>query len=264
MEQREKEGWDMIIAVWSPAGSNTAQLSMDLSGELAKSFRVLLVELPCLGIPRLGFITNIMDREKHTEAAILEMEKKGELSLDYLHTKTEGLAILPANVFASPDFPVSIKVETETLIDFPVAMTRTAYKKGYSTVVFECQGQMTSPMTFFALKHAQHILIPVKEPGEIAFSLINVKRMVQVFKLCPEVFLFVARIDEDIIREVAVLKDDEGRVLNNLRVVGEDVRQIIKTLIPGRRNSWDGVRNKEQRRTFSLHLGQEKKQIFRI
>lgn len=245
----------MVVTLWSPAGISTAQLSLNLSRELARTARTLLVELPCLGIPRLGFITNIADRENNTETAILEMEKKGELSLNYLHKRTEDLAILPANVFAAPDFPVSIKVETETLIDFPGAIVRAAYKKGFQRIVFECQGQLTSPMTFFALKHAAHILIPVQEPGEIAYSLINVKRLVQVFKFSPGVFSFVARTDEDTLREVAFLKDEEGKVVNHLRVIGDDLLQIVKTINPEEHYSGEEADEKAAWRGFSLHLG---------
>ncbi len=212
----------IVIAVWGPGGNNTAQFSLHLATELARHKKVMLAELPCLGIPRLGFAAGIMDRDNHTEAAIIELAKKAELSLDQLHKQQEMLALLPASVFAVPDYPVTLKVELETLVDFPASLIQKAAKLGYEIVVLECQGQLTSPMTFFAVKLADTVIIPVKEPQEIAFSLINIKRLIQMFKYLPEKFKVVSTANTEDLAEVMVIKDEEGRTTARIDVLYED------------------------------------------
>ncbi|MCR4443462.1 MAG: hypothetical protein QHH10_14275 [Peptococcaceae bacterium] len=229
--KKPKEVKAQVIAVWSPPGNNTTKFSLELARELAKHTRILLVELPCLGIPRLGFTANIMERDNHTEALILELDKKGEINLDRAPRMGDSLTVLAASVFAFPDYPVSHKVELETLIGFPAEVVNRALQDGYSIVVFDCQGQVTTPMTHFALKHADRVFIPVTEHGGLAFSLLNVKRLVQVFKYGAEKFKLLARENVETIAEVAVIKDEEGREACRLDVLNENSREIAQELL---------------------------------
>ena len=216
-----------VMAVWTPGGSNTAKFSYGLSREFSQLINVILVELPCLGIPRLGFAVDIMDRENHTEAAISELEKKGELSFAYIHKQGGTLSVLPSSVFAMPDLPLTQKVELKTLTDFPGHFSKKARQQGYGLAIFECQGQLTNPMTFFAVKNADVVLMPVNEPWEIAFSLINIKRLVQAFKFEPDKFIAVSRENVETLSEVMVVKDDVGGEISRIKVLPESYKEIV-------------------------------------
>lgn len=227
---KEKKAFSLTaktIAIWSPGGNNTANISYNLSCEFSKYINVLLVELPCMGIPRLGFAAGIMDRANHTETALLELDKEGELSLDYIYKKSETLSVLASNVFAVPDSPVTHRVQLETLLDFPSKLVNAAHRNGSSLVIFDCQGQITSPLTFFALKQADTVLLPLQDTSEVAYCLLNVKRLSEVFEFCPDKFKVIAKENRDVLSEVMSITDYEGKKTHQLAVLDENMNKIV-------------------------------------
>ncbi|MGI6587189.1 MAG: hypothetical protein ACOX2N_06835 [Peptococcia bacterium] len=219
-----------VIALWGPGGNNTAQFSLDLAQELAKHTYVLLAELPCLSIPRLSFSANILDRNNHIEAALTEFWYKGQLSLDYLYKLGENLALLPICAFANPDNPLTARVELDVLKKFPIHLINSARQKGYGVVIVICQGQLTHPMTFFTLKCAERIVMPVNEPSTIAYSLLNIKKLVHTFKFPPEKFMVVAPQYIETISEVMWIKDERQKVMP-IKVSLERVEEIVSGFI---------------------------------
>lgn len=218
----------LVISVWSPMSLNTAPFSLELSRELSHHTSVLLCEINCLGIPKLAFCANIMDREKSMDTVIAEYEKNREINFNSVHLVSETLAILPASAYSNPDYPVPLRVETETLVNIPVQLINTACQNGYPMVVFECQGQLTNPMTFFAIKHADYVIIPAGEAAEIAVALSNLKRLIQVFKYSPEIFKIVSGNNLEEIQEVMEITDDDGRGVWKIDVISNDVKKIIE------------------------------------
>jgi hypothetical protein len=217
-----------VIAVWGPGGNNTADFTLHLAQELAKHTRVLLVELPCLGIPRLSFALDILDRNNHVEAALSEFWYKGQISLDYLHQVDGNLALLPISAFANPDNPLSMRVELDVLLDFPVQLINSARQKGYGVVIMICQGQLTHPMTFFTLKSAEKVIIPVNEPSTIAYSLLNIKKLVHTFKVSIDKFLIVSPQNIETIREVMRIKNEKQESVL-IKVFTDDIEKIIRS-----------------------------------
>jgi pilus assembly protein CpaF len=214
------------IVLWACTGYNNSELSFRIARELSRNHRCLLAELPCLGIPRLGFVCNIMDRERHAEAAILDLDKGKGFNWDLIH-KSDGLSLLPANVFAAPDYPVFSKVEMNTLIEFPGMIMSESAKKEYQWIIFDCQGQLTNPMTFFALKQAEKVLIPVDNPGDAAYVLANIKRLVNVFKQPASKFLVLAAADLEEMKQMMVLKNEEQGQEYNVKVVAREIKDIL-------------------------------------
>mgnify|MGYP007049771455 CR=1 FL=1 len=93
------------LSVWSCTGGNVSELSFSLACRIAEESRTLLCELPCLGLPRLGFISEHMDRIRNTETAILTLDREEELSWQLVNESRPGLWVLPASVYAIPDCP---------------------------------------------------------------------------------------------------------------------------------------------------------------
>ncbi len=219
-----------VITVWSPAGENTSSISLELSEAISKHTSVFLAELPCLSIPKLGFIADTMDRENHIDNLILELDKKGETSFKYVHKLQEGLAVITANTYSLPDFPIANRVSQDTLIETPSKLIKMARKNGYSVIVFECQGQLTNPMTFFAINHADYVLIPVNKPEELAFTLINIKRLICSFKHSIDKFKIVTG-NIALLENHLVIKDDEGKYLGELASYELNISNIVKCFI---------------------------------
>lgn len=217
------------LSVWSPSGENTAHLSWELSKGCSKHTGTFLAELPCLSIPKLGFAADIMDRDKNMDNFIIEFDKKNEVSFKFAHRINDDLAVLPANVYAAPDFPVANRVEQETLIQVPVRIINMARKNGYPIIIFECQGQITTPMTFFALQYSDYILIPVKEPAEIALALLNIKRLVSAFKYSIKKFMIVS-LQRESLEDHLVINDDEGNNIGKVDTLEHNIDSIIGRL----------------------------------
>lgn len=244
-----------VIAAWGAGGMNTARLSFDLGRALSAHCRTSLVELPCLGIPRLGFLSGVKDRDNHTEAALLELDKKGRLLHDYSCKAGENLAVLAANIYAVPDYPITLKIELETMMAFPKVFAQYARSLGYPVIVFECQGQLTTPMSFFALQLADTVLVPVDEAGEITFSLLNIRRLVHVFRLPPQKFRIITDEEPVFIENLLRIKDEEGKDLAGVSVGGADMKDIIRYLgKPGTRGTEEDVLKEDQKEDQSAQL----------
>lgn len=220
-----------VIALWSTVGADTSILSYGLAMELSKYENVLLAELPCLGIPRLGFTAECMERQKNIEAEIMELEQKREINLKHIYKKSKTLGILPADVYTLPDYPITQRVALETLISFPTHLIEMSSAQNYTSLILDCQGQITTPMTFYTLRSAERILIPIRKLGDIAFSLINIKRLVQVFNFSPQKFmLLTGNIKTVTLEEAALLNDDTGNAIARIEVCEENENEVIKRL----------------------------------
>lgn len=220
------------LAIWSPVGSNTAKFSLELGQEIARHTSVAITELPCQGIPRLGFISEIVEREKCVENALQELEKTGYLSLNQLKVVSERLALLTASVYASPDYPLINRLSLQTLMDYPVKFRNTARQLGYNVTLFECQGQLTSPMTFFALKCADIVLVVVQQIADLAFVIINIKHLVQTFKFPSAKIFLVGDVDPLSLNDLIMLKDEEGDSLGNLTIIRQQAAEVLQLLTP--------------------------------
>jgi hypothetical protein len=190
--QKQLSFLPQAVVIWGPGGNNSAKISWPLAKEISKHTKVALVELPCSGIPRLTYEADILDRSNHTEAAILEYERKGSSPMSFCHKIEDNLAILPANPYSLPDHPVVHKVSNqETLQNFPGFFLKQARISGYSVIIFDCQGSLVSPMTFFSLQMAQKIVFVVDWPSDIAWSLVNKERLIDTYKIMESSFLAV-------------------------------------------------------------------------
>ncbi|MDX9871862.1 MAG: hypothetical protein RBT41_05550 [Clostridia bacterium] len=220
----------LVLSVWSPLGRNTAAFSLELSAALSAQTRVFLAETACHGIPRLAFAADIMDREKNMDALILQYEKTGEINFALTHTKSRTLAVSAASAYASPDYPVPSRVELETLVKLPAQLINTARQNGYPLIVFECQGQLSNPLTFFAVKHSDYVFLPAEERAEIAVILINLKKLIQAFKYTPEMFKVVAKKHIEEIQEIMHIAEENGSTQHRIEVLPQNSGSIAEQL----------------------------------
>ena len=218
------------IMFWSCTGIDASALSFGTAELLSETEKTLIAELPCLGIPRLGFVCGVMDRGHNTEAAIASFEQKKSIHPDMIHAVARRLFVLAASVFASPDYPVSATVSYQTLMEFIPALQNLAENLDFSRLILECQGQLNSPMSFFSLKAADKVVIPLGKPTEAAYALASVKRLVQVYKHKPEQFILAALGNLRALEAVAFAKNKDNAMLEGMRVTAWDSRKIKSVL----------------------------------
>lgn len=219
-----------ITTIWSPCGIDTSGFSYKLAEGFSNYFYTTLIELPCLGVPRLSVASETIDRDNHTEAAIQELEQKKQITSDWFIKKTNTLRVLPSGYYATPELPIANRVELETLVEFPQKIAEMAFGYGSQQILFECQGQISHPMTFYALKLADSVFIPLTEPNQIAFTLLNLKRIFHLFKWDEGKYKILANNNLDILSEAMVIKDDEGKTSISPDIWKYDVNEILSTL----------------------------------
>lgn len=219
----------LVLTIWSPSGLNTAKFSLDLGKEISRSDKAVIAETCCLGIPRLGFCSGILDRLKCLETALQEFEKTGELNLAQLHSVSHNLDLLPASAFACPDYPLLARLSLETLISYPAKFVDAAKQHGYKVIIFEAQGQITSPMTFFALKNSNYIFLAANAE-DLGFTLINIKRLVQVFNFPLEKFSLMGNQDLLEMSEITVIHDEDGKTVGRIRVIAQKPKEAAASV----------------------------------
>lgn len=219
-----------VITYWAPAGRNTAYSSLQLATELSNHTSVLLAELPCLAIPRLAFEIDIKDRDLNIDNLILDLDRKGDFSLAAAQAVTNNLSLLFANPMTTPDYPVTVKVELRTLIDFPVKLINKARQSGFGTIIYDCQGQLTTPLTFFAISNSDIVLIPVDEPNEIAFALQNIKRLLQVFDMPATKFKILTHKSIAEIAQAMTIKNDDGEVITTIETIADNLKEVLQVV----------------------------------
>lgn len=213
---------EQILTIWSPCGHNTAKVSWAIANEIANHTGTALVELPCHGTPRLAVEAEIFDRMLHTDAAILEYERNNGSPMNFCHKPKENLAVLPANPYGLPDHPVVHKVtRPDTLQSFPGNFVNQARKSGYSVILFDCQGTLVSPMTFFALQLAKKIILVVDSPAEIAWALVNKERLMDTYEIAEQNFIATT------INTAKQYHEEVAKVLKCPVVTLEEIPEVI-------------------------------------
>ena len=162
------------FVVWSAVCRDTSKFSYDISREISVKNKVLLVELPCLGIPRTVRFIKKIEKGKNIEAELTYYDRRNEVGFKNCYEIKKNLSIIPANIHSTPEFPITHQVSQESLISFPEALALKAAEEGFLTVVFECQGQLTTPMTYKAITTSDLLLVPIYYPNDIYFSLSNI------------------------------------------------------------------------------------------
>ncbi|MDR1194181.1 MAG: hypothetical protein LBK98_08485 [Peptococcaceae bacterium] len=230
MTNGKQPGERATIAVWACAGADASPLAYRVAGSLAEAGKTLIAELPCLGIPRLGFAAGIMDREKNTEAALTQYEQRNMVPWEMAHQVSARLAVLPASVFAVPDCPITAKVSVKTLAGFAEALRELAWREGCRYLLLDCQGQLTSAMTFFALKTADQVVIPINQPTEAAYVIAAVRRLVNVYHHRADKFILASAGDSKAIKKVAAAGAEGDEGIGEIRVAPPDAKKLAQML----------------------------------
>jgi len=168
----------------------------------------------------------------------MQFRQKQNITWEMIHSVGRGLFVLPASVFAAPDYPVASKVSVETLIEFVTSLQHLARTQDCGWLVLECQGQLSNPMTFFSLKSADRVIIPLGKPTEAAYALICIRRLVQIYKHTPGQFILAVEGKPKAMEEVIFAKNSDELSLAGLQIVFRDGRKIKAMLDMENTETW--------------------------
>lgn len=214
-----------VIALWTPGGaSDGSQFALDLANYIAKKHRqkVVVAELPCLGIPRLAVHVDIYDKKLSTDTLLLDYDRASDKTSifpgHYLSVLDDYVAVLPVNPYSSPDLPVSNKLaDLASLVNFPALLKQHFFNENYSFLILLLQGQLFHPMTLMGLRESDEVILYISQPSETAWALACYKRLMEAYNQGPGKFsLFAPELDAKILAKLSTIKilKNVGEVLN--------------------------------------------------
>lgn len=183
----------VMVALWNPAGSDPTLLLQRLLNLVNKQEEsAVVVELPCLGLPRVAYRLGISElKHGQTVDQLLIDYDRGMLTgvHDYLRhfEGFDGLLIQPKS---KVDSPTLIKLQQDkTLSELPAYLK--VHLSGYHYIFVVLQGQLIHPMSFFTLREANHVVLNMNEPVELirayaAFKALRQDYAVQSIQLFSE------------------------------------------------------------------------------
>ncbi|WP_068786921.1 hypothetical protein [Paenibacillus phocaensis] len=187
--KKEKEATNsakgLMVALWNPAGSDASLLLEKLLSHVKKREETaVVVELPCLGLPRVAYRLGVSELgHGQTVDQLLIDYDRGMLQGIHQYLQHfdgfDGLLIQPKS---KPDSPTLIKLQQEaTLSELPAYLK--VHLSGYHYIFVVLQGQLIHPMTFFALREADHVVLGMNEPVEIIRSYATYKALRQDYNV---------------------------------------------------------------------------------
>lgn len=159
----------VMIVLWNPAGSDSSLLLEKLLSHVKKREETaVVVELPCLGLPRVAYRLGVSDLEHaQTVDQLLIDYDRGMLKEihQYIHQFDgfDGLLIQPKS---KPDSPTLIRLQQDKTLQVIPAYVK-VHLSGYHYIFVVLQGQLIHPMTFFSLREADQVVLNMNEPVEI-------------------------------------------------------------------------------------------------
>lgn len=162
---------------------------------LPKNSRALIVEMPCLGTPRLGYalqqdeVMNL-SKKKTIDQLILDYDRKEQKSLEAYICKQEQVDLLLIDPRTLPETPVIGKLSSnQSLIDLPLYLKKQATE--YDYLIVATQGRLIHPTTHFSLRVADAVVLYNADPVDFAQNYAHYKKLQEIFGVEPErMFMF--------------------------------------------------------------------------
>lgn len=186
------------IAVANFGGGNTTTIIHKLLNQVPKNSRIAVAEFPCLGIPQLAYTLESSEitklpKEKTIDQLLMDYDMKdpGLLS-DYFFVQNN-VHYLLANPRSLPENPVVRKITSNrTLINFPLFLKQ-KLQENYDYILFLANGTLSHPMTHFALRVADAVVLYSATALEIVGNFTHFKKINELFGVAKErLFLFSA------------------------------------------------------------------------
>lgn len=187
----------LIISVSNLSLNDTSDGVVELLTTLPKKSRKLIIEMPCLGVPRLASVLldsktlKELTKETTMDQLLLDLDR-GQLNdlKSYMH-QSQQMDLLLLNPRTQPDTPIIRSVTlNETLIRLPL-LIRQKLQDQYDFIIMVTQGQLVNPTTYFTIRSADAIVLFNQRATDVTQNLKNYKRLQETFHISEErLFLF--------------------------------------------------------------------------
>ncbi|WP_268626997.1 CpaF family protein [Paenibacillus alvei] len=164
-------------------GGSPLTLLTNLLKSFPKHTKSIIVEFPCLGIPKVSYAFNqVRISKEHTiDQLILDYDRNEKKAIEDYIVTTEEVDYLIVNPRALPEIPTIRKINSnKTLIDLPLYVKLQLQDK-YDFVLFILQGTLVNPMTHFAIRCSDHIVLHSNDGLEFVSNYTNHKKLNDIF-----------------------------------------------------------------------------------
>lgn len=209
----------LTIAFGNLGGGDTTRGVINLLEHLSKNMKIAVVELPCLGIPRLSIALDSKDilslKKEHTiDQLLLDLDRKNVQDLNnyrYTFGNVDYYLINPKSI---PEAPTVRKLgSNQALINLPLYLKQRLQGEGYDYLILVVQGTLIHPATHFALRTADVAVLYSAESMDFIGNFTLYRKLQQTFGVDPKrLFLFI----------------DDGNVKLNEVKVYHDYSDLIK------------------------------------
>lgn len=176
------------ISLVNLGGSNVVSFLESFLKSLPKKSKSIVVEFPCLGIPKISYAFNQVriGKEKTIDQLLVDYDRKAKNAVEDYIVETETVDFLIINPRALPEVPTIRKISTnKTLIDLPLYLKLQLQDK-YDYVIYVLQGTIVNPMTHFALRCSDHNILHSTNGLDFVPNYTNYKKLNDIFGVAKE------------------------------------------------------------------------------
>jgi pilus assembly protein CpaF len=184
-----------MIALANLGGGDTSQFVSEFIKSLPKNCRALIVEMPCLGMPRLGYSllqdeAMNLPKEKTIDQLLLNYDRKEQKLVEEYIWKQQQVDLLLIDPKSLPETPVIGKLgSNQCLIELPLYLKKQATDYDYVMVV--TQGRLIHPTTHFSLRVADAVVLYNADPVDFAQNYAHYTKLKEIFGVESErMFMF--------------------------------------------------------------------------
>jgi hypothetical protein len=198
------------VVFFNANGTDTSALALKVATLVSSvETKSIIVEFPCVSIPRLALQFGIDTIDKHTtiDQLLIDYERRDLKSIfDYI-VKTERVDFIPINPKNKPDAPTILKLnEQKTLLDIPFFI-KNELANDYSLIFYVLQGQLMNPMTFFSIRSADLIVMNMNDDSELPWSYAIFKKLVDDYGVDKgRIVLFTEKMNHEFKEQEVITK----------------------------------------------------------
>ncbi|ULO07139.1 CpaF family protein [Paenibacillus sp. 19GGS1-52] len=184
-----------VIAFANLGGGDAIQGVMKLLRTFPKDQRIVVAELPCVGLPRIAYTFDQQIADLHKERTmdqfLLDLDRQALKPVHEYMVQRNGVDYVLVNPRAQPESPVIRKLSSnQTLISAPVVL-RQLLEADYDVILLVTQGTLIQPTTHFALRTSDAAVLYSADAIDFVGNYTHYCRLIEVFAVERErLFLF--------------------------------------------------------------------------
>jgi len=251
MNRKEENHLDMtrkaqVIAFANLGGGDAIQGVKKLIRSFPKDQRIVVVEFPCVGLPRLAYTFNEqiavaeLSKERTVEQFLLDLDRQSLKPVQEYMVRQDGVDYLLVNPRSQPETPLTRKLSSnQTLISAPVVL-RHQLETDYDVIIFLTQGTLIQPTTHFALRTADAAILYGANSIDFIGNYTHYCRLTHVFGVNKErLFLFTE--DSNVRIEEATVYSRFNDLNKRLMNVGANTFKVHEKRMTSRENETVGI-----------------------